>query len=289
MGGAPALKVGGSYPRYRNFLKEGFAPGTLFGAALPGQCSARPAGATYMCLNAGDVPFDSNGDGIPDTEAQALAFLSTPKTMSQVDPIRYDEDGNGDFLDHFSGKPYPDWNVTFGSNISLGRSWRINGLFEYRGGNFTLTNLTDAFRNSHPTIGTNTQAAADVEAVIRNPASSAQQRLDAAKIWWNDLKALSPYDGLNQQEDGSFLRLREIGVAWTAPTGLAAKLGARDATFSLTGRNLFLKTNYLGVDPETNATGRDAGGGTDGNYLEAVDAFGWPIARRIAFAIRLGY
>jgi hypothetical protein len=42
------------------------------------------------------------------------------------------------------------------------------------------------------------------------------------------------------------------------------------------------------VDPETIATGRYAGGATDGNYLEAVDAFGWPIARRFAFAIRLG-
>lgn len=289
MGGAPALKVGGSYPRYRNFLKEGFAPGTLFGAALPGPCSARPAGATYMCLNAGDVPFDSNGDRIPDTEAQALAYLSTPRTMANLDPIRYDEDGDGDFLDHFSGKPYPDWNVTFGSNVSLGRSWRFNALFEYRGGNYTVTNLTDAFRTSHPTIGTNTFEAARVEGIIRNPASTAAERLEAAKIWWSELKALSPYDGLNQQEDGSFLRLREVGVAWTAPAGLASKLGAREATFQLTGRNLFLKTNYLGVDPETNATGRDAGGGTDGNYLEAVDAFGWPIARRIAFAIRLGY
>ena len=289
LGGAPPLKVGGSYPRYRNFLKEGYAPGTLFGAALPGPCSARPAGSTYMCLNAGDVPFDSNGDKIPDTEAQALAYLSTPRTMANLDPIRYDEDGDGDFLDHFSGKPYPDWNITTGGNISIGRSWRINTLFEYRGGNFTVTNLTDAFRNAHPTIGTNTQAASDVEAIIRNPASTAAQRLDAAKIWWTQLKALSPYDGLNQAEDGSFLRLREIGIAYTAPAGLAAKLGARDATFSLTGRNLFLKTNYTGVDPETNAIGRDTGGGTDGNYLEAVDAFGWPIARRIAFAIRLGY
>jgi len=289
MGGAPALKVGGSYPRYRNFLKEGFAPGTLFGAALPGPCSARPAGASYMCLNPGDVPFDTNGDKIPDTEAQALAYLSQPRSMANLDPIRYDEDGDGDFLDHYSGKPYPDWNVTFGSNLSLGRSWRFNMLFEYRGGNFTVTNLTDAFRNAHPAIGTNTIAAAQVEAIITNPASTAAQRLEAARTWWNELKALSPYDGLNQQEDGSFLRLREIGVAWTAPAGLAAKLGARDATFQLTGRNLFLKTNYLGVDPETNAVGRATDGGTDGNYLEAVDAFGWPIARRIAFAIRLGY
>jgi hypothetical protein len=289
MGGAPPLKVGGSYPRYRNFLKEGYAPGTLFGAALPGSCSARPAGASYMCLNAGEVPFDSNRDGKPDTEAEALSYLGTVRTMANLDPIRYDENGNGDFLDHFLGKPYPDWNMTFGGNVSMGRAWRINALFEYRGGNFTVTNLTDAFRNSHPTIGTNTITAAQVEAVITNPASTAAQRLDAAKIWWTRLKALSPYDGLNQNEDGSFIRLREVGVTWTAPSGLASKLGARDATFSMTGRNLFLKTNYTGVDPETNAVGRDTGGGTDGNYLEAVDAFGWPLARRIAFAIRLGY
>jgi TonB-linked SusC/RagA family outer membrane protein len=289
MGGAPPLKVGGSYPRYRNFLKEGFAPGTLFGAALPGPCSARPAGATYMCLNAGEVPFDSNRDGKPDTEAEALAYLSTVRGMSNLDPIRYDEDGDGDFLDHYLGKPYPDWNAAFGGNLSFGRSWKINTLFEYRGGNFTVTNLTDAFRNSHPTIGTNTITAAQVEAVITNPASTGAERLEAAKTWWTQLKALSPYDGLNQNEDGSFVRLREIGVTWTASAGLAAKLGARDATFTLTGRNLFLKTNYSGVDPETNAVGRDTGGGTDGNYLEAVDAFGWPLARRIAFSIRLSY
>ncbi len=289
MGGSPPLKVGGSYPRYRNFLKEGYAPGTLFGAALPGPCSARPSGANYMCLNPGDVPFDSNRDGVPDTEAQALAYLSTARTMANLDPIRYDEDGDGDYLDHFLGKPYPDWNATFGGNLTLGRAWKINTLFEYRGGNFTVTNLTDAFRNAHPTIGTNTIIAAQTEATITNPASTAEQRLEAAKVWWTQLKALSPYDGLNQNEDGSFLRLREIGVSYTAPSGLAAKLGARDATFSLTGRNLFLKTNYSGVDPETNAIGRDTGGGTDGNYLEAVDAFGWPLARRIAFAIRLGY
>ena len=135
----------------------------------------------------------------------------------------------------------------------------------------------------------NAATAAQVEATIRNPASTAAERLEAAKIWWTKLKALSPYDGLNQNEDGSFVRLREVGATWTAPSGLAAKLGAREATFTLTGRNLFMKTNYTGVDPETNAIGRDTGGGTDGNYLEAVDAFGWPLARRIAFAIRLGY
>lgn len=289
MGGSPPLKVGGSYPRYRNYLKEGYAPGTLFGAILPPPCSTRPAGATYVCLNPGQLPFDSNRDGIPDTEAEVLAYLSQARTMGNLDPMRFDMDGDGDYLDHYLGKPYPDWTGTFGANLSLGRNWRINTLFEYRGGNFTITNLTDAFRNSHPTIGTNTLIAAQVEAIIRNPNSTAQQRLEAAKTWWYKLKALSPYDGLNQNEDGSFLRMREIGVTYTASSRIAARLGAKEAAFSLTGRNLFLWTKYKGVDPETNAIGRDTGGGVDGNYLEAVDAFGWPLARRVAFAVRLGY
>jgi TonB-linked SusC/RagA family outer membrane protein len=314
MGGAPDLKVGGSYARYRNFLKapddtdgdgvpdKFYAPGELFGAALPGLCSARPAGATYACMNPGEVPFDvcpiratiggtacAANTRVMATEAEMLAYFASPRALTSLDPFRYDEDGNGDFLDHYLGKPYPDWTATFGGNLSLGRSWRFNALFEYRGGNFTITNLTDAFRTSHPTIGTNTQRASDIQAIIGNPASTPQQRLDAAKIWWNELKALSPYDGLNQNEDGTFLRLREVGLTYTAPASLAAKLGARDATFSLTGRNLFINTKYKGVDPETNANGRDTGGGTDGNYLEAVDAFGWPLARRIAFALRLGF
>jgi hypothetical protein len=202
--------------------------------------------------------------------------------------MRYDEDGDGDYLDHFLGKPYPDWSGSFGANLNFMRNWRFNTLFEYRGGNFTVTNLTDAFRNSHGVIGTNTLIAAQTEATIRNPASTPQQRLEAAKQWLK-LRALSPYDGLNQNEDGSFVRLREIGISYNAPARLAAKLGAKDMALSLAGRNLFLWTNYSGTDPETNANGRRTDGGVDGNYLEAVDAFGWPLARRIALSIRLGY
>jgi outer membrane receptor protein involved in Fe transport len=289
LGGSPPLKVGGSYPRYRNFLKEGYGPGTLFGAALPGPCSARPAGATFVCLNPGELPFDTNLDGKPDSESLLLAYLSVPKTLAQLDPMRFDQDGDGDYLDHFLGKPYPDWTTSFGGNLTLRRNWRVNALMEYRGGNYVVTNLTDAFRNAHPTIGTNTLVAAQVEATVRNPASTAEQRLAAAKQWLT-LKALSPYDGLNQNEDGSFVRLREIGVTYTAPPGLAAKLGAREAAFSLTGRNLAIWTGYKGVDPETNAIGRFGDGAAlSDNFLDAVDAFGWPLARRIAFSVRLGY
>jgi TonB-dependent starch-binding outer membrane protein SusC len=288
LGGAAPLKVGGSYPRYRNFIIEGMAPGSLLGAKLVQSCSLRPAGSTYTCLQADQLPYDFNANGVPDTEAEVRAFLSGPRNATELNPMRVDEDGDGDFLDHYDGKPYPNWQGAFGGNLSFRRSWRIATLFEYRQGDYTVSNLTDAFRNAHPSIGRNTLRGARVEQALENPASTVDQRLQAAKDWLG-LKALSPYDGLNQGENGAFVRLREVSLTYTAPTSLAAKVGAKDLAMTLSGRNLFLWTKYPGTDPEVNAIGRPDGGGRDATFLDAVDAFGWPIARRVALQVRLGF
>jgi TonB-linked SusC/RagA family outer membrane protein len=290
LGGAAPLKAGGSYVRYRNFLKAGEAPGALFGAALPKPCSARPAGKTYICLNPGEVPFDFNADGKPDTEAEALAFLSTPRNPDNVNPIRYDEDGDGDFLDHYLGKPYPDWQGGFGGNLTLFKRWRVYSLWEYRAGNYTITDLTDAFRQASPTLGRNYVGPAQVEATLLNPASTAEQRLEAAKKWAYEYKALSPYDGLNQNKNGDFVRWREISVTYDTPASMASKLGMRDLSVTLSARNLALWTKYTGIDPEVNAIGPGANqGGVDTNFLDSVDAFNWPIPRRFQLAARFSF
>ncbi|HEV8364495.1 MAG TPA: hypothetical protein VGQ52_13350, partial [Gemmatimonadaceae bacterium] len=199
-----------------------------------------------------------------------------------------DEDGDNDFLDHYDGKPYPDFQGAFGANLTVMRNWKLTTLFEYRQGDYTVTNLTDAFRNANPLIGRNTKAAAEAEAKIENPASSVDQRLEAAKAWLN-LKALSPYDGLNQGEDGAFVRMRELSLTYTAPSDLAARIGVKSLAVTGSGRNLFLWTKYQGTDPEVNAIGRQNSGGRDQNFLDAVDAFGWPIARRFAINVRVGF
>ncbi|MGH7696241.1 MAG: hypothetical protein ACRENH_14750, partial [Gemmatimonadaceae bacterium] len=210
------------------------------------------------------------------------------RTLNALNPIMVDEDGDRDFLDHFDGKPYPDFQGAYGANISLFRNWKITGLFEYRMGDYTVTNLTDAFRNANPLIGRNTLAAAKAESAIENPASSVDDRLAAAKAWLG-LKALSPYDGLNQGEDGAFTRLRELSLTYTAPVDLAARLGVKSLAVTGSGRNLFLWTKYPGTDPEVNAISRQPGGGRDQNFLDAVDAFGWPLARRFAINVRIGF
>ncbi len=290
LGGAPPVKVGGSYPRYRNFVKEGYAPGSFFGAKLPDPCAPgatkTPAGG--VCLQPGQLPFDTNKDGKPDTEAELLAFLSVPRQLSAVDPIAADDDNNGDKLDHYSGKPFPDFEGSFGGSVTFHDNWKIGTNLEYRFGNYTISDLTGAFRRANPTNGGNTLLRAQTEATMLNPASSAQDRLEAAKVYAYQLRGLSPYDGLNQQFSGDFLRWRELSLTYNSTGRLATLVGASEVAITFAARNFALWTKYPGVDPEVNVFSRRSAGSTDANFGEGIDAFGFPIPRSFSINIRVG-
>jgi TonB-linked SusC/RagA family outer membrane protein len=283
LGGAAPLKVGGSYPRYRNFIKEGQPPGELFGAKLMQPCGG---GTTTNCLQPGQLPYDLNADGSPDTEAEALAYLAVPRTLNNLfngNVILLEDGLNSDL-----GKPYPDYTGAFGGTATFAKHWRVYTLFEYKTGNYTYTCLTCGFRQAS-SRGRNTSATARVGSTLQNPASTPEQRLEAAKEWAYNLAALTPYDGLNQNSSADFTRWRELSLTYSASPDLASRIGARDLAITFTGRNLVLWTKYKGVDPEVNATGPTESGGRDNTFLDAVDAFGPPLARRFGLSIRLGY
>ena len=272
LGGAPQLKINANYARIRNFLRVGYAPGQMFGAKL-------------KTVPAGSLPYDINRDGIADTEAQMLAFLAVPRSYTSITNgnVIMLEDG----LNSNLGKPTPDYTGAFGGSVTYKRAFRLSVLFEYKGGNYTYWCLVCAFRNASPR-GTNSREFVNVESVLSNPASTAAERLVAAKDWLG-LASLTPYQGLNETSDGSFVRLRELSFTYTLPTSYANMLRARDASISLTGRNLLLWTKYQGVDPEVTNGGRATGNNPDNFFAENVDAFGLPLARRIGVAVRLSY
>ncbi len=291
LGGAPPVKVGGSYPRYRNFVKEGYAPGSFFGAKLPDACigGATKTAGGGICLQPGQLPFDVNKDGKPDTQAELLAYLAGPRSLANVDPLAADDNNNGDKLDHYDGKPFPDFEGSFGGTMTLHRNWKVGTNFEYRAGHYTISNLTDAFRTANPTNGGNTELRARTEATILNPASTPQERLDAALVYAYKLKALSPYDGLNQQFAGDFLRWRELSLTYLLPARVAAPFGASDMAVTFAARNFALWTKYPGVDPEVNIFGRSSGGSTDANFGEGIDAFGFPLPRSLSLNLRMSF
>lgn len=305
LGGAPPLKAGGSYIRYRNFIKEGYAPGATFGAKLVGACSQysaeraallRANKAYPMCSNPGELPYDLNKDGKLDTQADILAYFQTHGSTDPalLNPLRVDEDLNGDFLDHYTGKPTPDWQGGFGGRWRF-HAFQLGTLFEYKAGNYMIQDLTDAFRQASPSIGRNTREAAEVEATLLNPASTPEQRTDAATRWLS-LVALSPYDGIeNQMSSGDFVRWRELSLTYNASAGIAQMFGARDLAVTVAARNLKLWTGYKGVDPEvnqqgvTNSVGLSNQAALDANFVDGVDAYVLPLQRRFSVNVKLGF
>src|SRR5207248_3070502 len=118
--------------------------------------------------------------------------------------------------------------------------------------------------------------------------------LEAAKEWAYKLRGLTPYDGLNQNFPGDFIRWRELSVTYTTPQRLAARVGAQDMHLTLAARNLKLWTRYPGVDPEDNVYSR--GGASTTRMLSAIsvpygvatDELDWIGSRDARLSLEIG-
>ncbi|MDX2185282.1 MAG: SusC/RagA family TonB-linked outer membrane protein [Gemmatimonadaceae bacterium] len=316
LGGAPPIKVG--YVRYRGFLKNAEPLGQLYSFKTAPVCASGSAtnarGNPMTCYNptAADPQYpvnlnglrNANGTLVPATRSQLLAFLANPvdlrvgATRSALAPLVADFEGNGILSEQPIGDIFPDWTGTVGGSLSIGKQWRVNTNFEFKTG-FLVQNLTDGFRLSfHPSIGSNRAEFARIESTLLNPASTPDQRLDAALKFVTNHQRLTPYDGYNMLEKGDFMRWRELSVTWTAPERLAKRVQARSLAVTFAGRNLLLFSKYPGLDPEINAIGRGASANPtqvssltasiDQNFLDSIDAFGLPVARRFAITVNWG-
>jgi hypothetical protein len=86
----------------------------------------------------------------------------------------------------------------------------------------------------------------------------------------------------NFVQDASWVRLRSLSLAYTLPTTWLPKSFIRNASVSATGNNLWLHTDYYGLDPESSST--DSGSNVDG-----FSGFTYPAARTILFTVNLGF
>lgn len=277
LGGAPPLKTGGSYPRYRNFLKEGYAPGSFFGAILDPNMA---------------IPLDLNRNCSEPSRAQALEYFSVARNPSAFEVIPVGcAGGSAEYLDSYIGKPTPDFAGSFGFDISFMGNFELSSNFEYRFGNYHTQDLTGAFRQANAVIGRNVPGTARVASILQNPASTAEQRLEAALEWAREYRALAPMSGMNQIWTSDFMRLREISLSYRVPSDMIEGLGLDNATLTFGGRNvkLWMFGDYRGIDPEINPSANCTGGGVNCNFLTGTEAFGVPIPRRFALSARIGF
>ena len=81
-------------------------------------------------------------------------------------------------------------------------------------------------------------------------------------------------------ETVDWVRLRDLSLSYRLRFSETAKISFLDFTF--TGRNLWLSTNYTGVDPETSLTGA-------GSNLNGFDYFNNPNTRSYRLAVSFSF
>ncbi|HEX2094693.1 MAG TPA: TonB-dependent receptor [Longimicrobiaceae bacterium] len=83
-------------------------------------------------------------------------------------------------------------------------------------------------------------------------------------------------------EDGSYLRLSNLSLAYNLPSRWVGRRGFRDARVYLTGSNLYTWTRYSGYNPDVSSMGV-------GNVNRGVDVGAYPLARTVTVGFNVGY
>jgi hypothetical protein len=89
--------------------------------------------------------------------------------------------------------------------------------------------------------------------------------------------------GVKYSEDGSYLRLRNIQLAYTLPVKKLGTNWCRSAQVYVSGQNLLTFTKYSWWDPETNSQG---GANSIG---QGIDHYSYPTFKALTFGMRVGF
>jgi len=93
-------------------------------------------------------------------------------------------------------------------------------------------------------------------------------------------------------EDGSYVKLREFSASYTLDWSPVKRVFRDGVDLTLSGRNLWVWTDYSGYDPEINLFGTNAGGLGSGQTTAADRGFdfgGYPIPRVWSISARFTY
>lgn len=141
----------------------------------------------------------------------------------------------------FLGSAFPTRELSFQTNFTIYKNFRLSGLVDYRGGFYNF-NATEMFRCGS---FSNCEAGfAGYEGV------NAPLEEQARAVAFNQYSTAAGFI-----EKSDFVKLREIALTIGLPENLARRLRSQGVSLTLAGRNLKTWTDYSGIDPEINFAG----------------------------------
>lgn len=254
--------------QFKRFLQVDNPFGSFYGYRFKGvykdleATKARDAG--------GNVIIGPNGQEV----LMRFNYPNTDYTFQPGDAIYEDinKDGNIDSRDVvYLGNSNPKLSGGFGPNISFNDQWKLNIFFTYRL-DFDIVNGTDMKTTNM--YGYSNQSTA-VLARWRNPGDVTNMPRAVYGAGYNWL-------GSDRYvEDGSFVRLRSVGLSYSLGKNLLKKLNLDAVRFNVIADNLYTFTKYRGQDPEV-SMGKGAFGIT-------VDNASTPPTKRFSFGLTTSF
>ncbi len=173
------------------------------------------------------------------------------------------------------GNPNPDWTAGIRNSFTY-KGVRVSALLDIRQGGdmwcgtcgiinyFGTSKLSADERNDIVVFnGVVNTGTADEPNYVPNETAVALGSADPTASFPSFYRVRYGFGGITEMNifETSWLRLRDVSIGYTIPNTVFGVLN--NATFTLTGRNLWLSTDYPGIDPETNLTGDSNGYGLD--------------------------
>jgi TonB-linked SusC/RagA family outer membrane protein len=201
------------------------------------------------------------------------------------------------------GSVQPDWTMGITNTVSYkgislsalidikkgGMMWNgTNGAMVYFGTSATTLNrevsyVHEGLLGHLNSAGEIVHFAADGVTELAGPgaANTISRPDDENYCFWNGQG--SGFSGASEPyiESSEFVRLRELTLSYTVNADLLRKTPIKNLDVYFTGRNLWLKTPYSGIDPETSLLGASNGQG--------IDYFNMPGTKAMTFGLRIGF
>ncbi|MBC5842097.1 TonB-dependent receptor [Flavobacterium sp. F-380] len=171
----------------------------------------------------------------------------------------------------------------YGFDLSAAFNWSVgNDVYNANKIEFTTSNLNGQYRNLSTVMEDGnrwTNLDPNSGQLVTDPTALAA--LNASTTMWSPYMSRFVFSDW-AVEDGSFLRLNTLSLGYTLPSKWISKYGISKFRLYTTANNVFIITNYSGLDPEV-STRRNT------PLTPGVDYSPFPRSRQLVFGLNLNF
>ncbi|WP_372745176.1 SusC/RagA family TonB-linked outer membrane protein [Lutibacter sp.] len=90
-------------------------------------------------------------------------------------------------------------------------------------------------------------------------------------------------------EDGSYVRLKNIALAYNLPSDVVEKFGMQNVRLAMSAQNLLTFTKYSGLDPEVSYYGSEGNNNTASNTAQGFDFGNYPTVKTVSVSLSVKF